>query len=112
MANENWQERDIRRQRAIEKAVDAADRIILEASDGTVEETNLLTARVMLQFAGKMEIAFQTEDRRREFKKPETLSKYEIQKSFCKAGFHFPEVSNELANKIVEWVVTLCKSNS
>jgi hypothetical protein len=38
--------REVRRQTIIERAVEAADRIIMDGSDGTVEETNFLTARV------------------------------------------------------------------
>lgn len=38
--------KDCRRQRAINKAVEATNRIILDASDGSEEETNYLTARV------------------------------------------------------------------
>lgn len=38
--------KDCRRQRTINKAVEAANRIILDASDGSEEETNYLTARV------------------------------------------------------------------
>lgn len=39
-------ERDYCRNEAIKKAVGAANRIIMDASDGSEEETNYLTARV------------------------------------------------------------------
>ncbi len=43
---EKWKVDEIRRSKAIQEAVDAADRIILDASDGSTEETNYLTAVV------------------------------------------------------------------
>lgn len=45
--------RDWRRQQAIEKAVSAADRIIMNATDGSVEELNYLTAMVANKWAQK-----------------------------------------------------------
>ena len=39
-------EREVERCEIINKAVDAADRIILDGSDGSCEETNFLTAEV------------------------------------------------------------------
>jgi len=39
-------ENDCRRNEAIQEAVDATNRIIMDASDGSEEETNYLTARV------------------------------------------------------------------
>ncbi len=44
---------EMKRQHAIEEAVQAADRIIMEASDGSNEETNYLTGMVALQFVRK-----------------------------------------------------------
>ncbi len=38
--------RDSRRQQIISQAVSAANRIIIDGSDGSVEETNYLTAKV------------------------------------------------------------------
>jgi hypothetical protein len=46
-------EHEMRRQFAIDKAVQAADRIILEASDGSCEETDYLTAQVAARFTDK-----------------------------------------------------------
>jgi len=46
-------EKEVKRQRAIEKAVQAADQIILEASDGSCEETDYLTGEVAFRFLGK-----------------------------------------------------------
>jgi len=37
---------EYRRQQVVEQALSAADRIILDGSDGTCEETNFLTAQV------------------------------------------------------------------
>lgn len=48
--------REIELHDAVAKAVQAADRIILEASDGTVEETEYLTMQVMSRFAEKVNI--------------------------------------------------------
>lgn len=45
--------RDWRRQRAIEKAVSAADHILMDATDGSVEELNYLTAMVANKWAQK-----------------------------------------------------------
>ena len=43
---EKWLKEGFRRGKIIEKAVEAADRIILDSSDGSEEETNYLTAEV------------------------------------------------------------------
>jgi len=43
---EEREQREYERQQIIEKALEAADRIILGGSDGSEEETNFLTARV------------------------------------------------------------------
>lgn len=50
---EKWQERDARRKKIIEDAVDAADRIIIDGSDGSVEETDYLTGEVARKFMEK-----------------------------------------------------------
>lgn len=42
----NQEAKEYRRQQVIEKAVDSAHRHIIDGSEGTVEETNLLTAEV------------------------------------------------------------------
>jgi len=47
---EERQQRDYERHQIIQKAVEAADRIILEGSDGSVEETNYLTSEVARGF--------------------------------------------------------------
>ena len=41
---EEWQRRWSKRAQAVRQAVEAADRIIMEASDGSVQETDYLTA--------------------------------------------------------------------
>ena len=46
MDHDAEQHRDYVRQEAVRQAIDAADRIILDVSDGTVEMTNRLTAEV------------------------------------------------------------------
>ena len=43
---EEREQREYERRQIIELAVGAADRIILDGSDGSVEETNYLTAEV------------------------------------------------------------------
>lgn len=47
---EERQQREYERNEIIKKAVEAADRIILDGSDGSCEETNFLTARVAEKF--------------------------------------------------------------
>ena len=47
------EERDFRRHQTIQRAVEAADRIILDGSDGSTEETNHLTAEVARCFVEK-----------------------------------------------------------
>jgi len=48
--NETWQEKSRRRQKIIREAVSTADRIILDGSDGSVEETNRLTGELAIKF--------------------------------------------------------------
>jgi len=50
---EDWQERDYRRQRIVENAVQAADKIILDRADGSVEEVDYLTGEVARKFVEK-----------------------------------------------------------
>ena len=50
---EKWEERDARRNKIIEDAVNAADRTILDGSDGSVEETDYLTGEVARKFMEK-----------------------------------------------------------
>jgi len=57
---EKWQERDYKRNKIIEDAVSAADRIILDGSDGSNEETNYLTAMVAKRFMERALLPFQT----------------------------------------------------
>ena len=56
--HDEQESRDYRRQKAIERAVEAADRIIMDASDGSVEETNYLTGMVAERFVKKANQAF------------------------------------------------------
>ncbi len=50
---EEWQKRDMRRNKIIEEAVGAGDNIIMEGSDGSVEETDYLTAMVAQKWVEK-----------------------------------------------------------
>lgn len=47
---EEREQRDYERHEIVRKAVEAADRIILDGSDGSCEETNFLTAQVAGKF--------------------------------------------------------------
>ena len=47
------QNNDIRREMAIRRAVETADRIIMEAANGSVEELDYLTAAVAKSFCEK-----------------------------------------------------------
>jgi len=51
------EQRDYERQQIIPKAVEAADRIILDGSDGSVEETDWFTSEVAKKFVEKVGIA-------------------------------------------------------
>jgi 20S proteasome alpha/beta subunit len=55
---EERMKREHHREEAINRAVEAADRIILDASDGSCEETNYLTAQVARQFIKKALMPF------------------------------------------------------
>ena len=61
-------EREYRRQEAVRQAVQEADRIILAASDGSVEETDFLTAEVARAFVSKVCIALESKLLAKEFK--------------------------------------------
>ena len=50
---EKWQEKQHHREQTVKEAVEAADRIILDGSDGSVEETDYLTAEVARKFMEK-----------------------------------------------------------
>jgi hypothetical protein len=56
---EDWagERREYIRSKALQLAMDAADAIILEASDGSVEETNYLTSEIATRFAKKVNSA-------------------------------------------------------
>jgi len=71
MDGDKWMEVSARRNKTIEEAVEAADRIILDGSDGSVEETDYLTAEVARQFMEKTLNAFSREILRKDMKKPE-----------------------------------------
>jgi len=58
---EERERREREREEIIRKAVEAADSIILDGSDGSVEETNWLTAQVAGKFYEKIYITLQLE---------------------------------------------------
>lgn len=53
--------REYERQEIIKKAVEATDHIILEGSDGSIEETNFLTAEVARKIMDRALLPFNTE---------------------------------------------------
>lgn len=53
---EEREQREYERRQIIDKAVQAADRIILDGSDGSTEETNWLTFEVAKRFTEKANI--------------------------------------------------------
>lgn len=55
---EEREQREYERREIIKKAVEAADRIILDGSDGSVEETNFLTAEVARKFMERALLPF------------------------------------------------------
>ena len=55
---EEREQREYERRQIIEQAVGAADRIILDGSDGSVEETNFLTAEVARKFMERALLPF------------------------------------------------------
>ncbi|OGZ23853.1 MAG: hypothetical protein A3A08_01700 [Candidatus Nealsonbacteria bacterium RIFCSPLOWO2_01_FULL_41_9] len=57
---EKWQEREHKRGEIIKDAVTAADRIILDGSDGNKEETDYLTAEVAKKFMERALLPLQT----------------------------------------------------
>ncbi len=54
---EEREQREYERRQIIGKAVQAADRIIMDGSDGSTEETNWLTSEVAKRFVEKVNIA-------------------------------------------------------
>lgn len=54
---EDRERREREREEIVKKAVEAADRIILDGSDGSIEETNYLTAEVAGKFNERVNIA-------------------------------------------------------
>jgi len=71
MDADKWMKLSARRSEIIEEAVEAADRIILDGSDGSVEETDFLTAEVARKFMEKAFHAFSREILRKDTEKPE-----------------------------------------
>jgi len=63
---EEREQRERERREIIKEAIEAADRIILDGSDGSVEETNWLTAEVAKGFNDKINIAAQSALRRKD----------------------------------------------
>lgn len=54
---EERQQREIERHEIIHNAVSAADRIIMDGSDGSIEETDWLTSEVAERFVSKVGIS-------------------------------------------------------
>lgn len=59
---------EIRRERLVRSAVEAADRILCDGADGSVEEINWLTSQVALRFAEKVNCAMAAALRAREIR--------------------------------------------
>jgi hypothetical protein len=70
----NWQKREARRNEIVKKAIEAADRIILDGSDGSVEETNFLTGEVARKFMEKALMPFNREISRKDMTNDSKLS--------------------------------------
>lgn len=51
-----WQKKEYQRQKAVDSAVEKADRIICDAADGDSDELLLLTATVAKRFTEKIEM--------------------------------------------------------
>ncbi len=66
---EDWQEEQYRHQQIIEEAVKAADRIILDGSDGSTEETDYLASEVAKKFSEKVVISLRRNIIERQIKK-------------------------------------------
>lgn len=66
---ENWQERDVRRSKVVKEAVQAADEVIMEGTDHSVEETNYLTAQVAKKFTEKALRPFEQDIQAKDIKK-------------------------------------------
>lgn len=60
-------QREYFRRKAVDMAIALADRVIMSASDGSVEETDWLTAEVALRFAGKVALAANNKLLRKDF---------------------------------------------
>jgi hypothetical protein len=71
------EEKELRRNKIVEKAVTAADRIIIEESDGSIEEINYLTAMVAKKFIEKALLPFQQEILKKDIGEEETERKAE-----------------------------------
>lgn len=63
---EERNKRDYERSRIVGEAVDAADRIILDGSDGSTEETNYLTSEVAAKFVAKALLPLSTAIQRKD----------------------------------------------
>ena len=63
---EEREKREYERHQIIKKAVEAADRIILDGSDGSIEETDFLTSEVARKFIEKALLPFNTDMTRKD----------------------------------------------
>ena len=62
---EKWQEKEHHHEEVVKKAVEAADRIILDGSGGSVEEIDCLTAKVARKFMEKASLSLTPEEAER-----------------------------------------------
>lgn len=63
---EEREQREHERRKIVDEAVSTADRIILDGSDGSVEETDWLTSEVAKRFVEKVNIAMSAKLARRD----------------------------------------------
>lgn len=64
---EEREQREYERQRIVQGAVEAANRIIMDGSDGSVEETDWLTSQVAKRFVEKVDMALNAKLTRRDY---------------------------------------------
>lgn len=64
---EKWEEKEFEQNKIIEEAVSAADKIILDGSNGEEEETNYLTAMVADRLLKKALLPFRAAMQRKNF---------------------------------------------
>jgi hypothetical protein len=63
---EEREKREMERAQLVNQAVEAADRIIMDGTDGSVEETDYLTSEVSKRFVEKVHISVSSKLMRRD----------------------------------------------